>query len=94
LAHTEWGEQDGKETVDFFISRSLKTEDSPIRFDPPTDKVKVGADTAVLHFTEVEVKEPNLLVPENRRKVNLNRRRRVKKVPGVLSGERITVTDL
>jgi len=56
--------------------------------------VNVGANTAVLHFTEVEVKEPNLLVPENRRKVNLNRRRRVKKVPGVLSGERITVTDL
>ena len=89
----EWGEQDGKETVDFFISRSLKTEDSPIRFDPPTDKVNAGADM-VLHFTEVEVKEPNLLVPENRRKVNLNCRRRVKKVPGVLSGERITVTDL
>src|SRR5208337_4051218 len=46
-----------------------------------SNKVNIGANTAVLHLTEVEVIEPDLLVCEDRREVDLDSRGRVEKIP-------------
>ena len=88
----EWGKQHSKDLVDFLVCRGLETEDRPIRFVPPADKVDVGADATMLHLSEVEVIEPDLLVCEDRREVDLDSRGRVEKVSGILSGESRAVT--